>query len=62
MKAQKCPHCGSSHTTRSPSGRHLLCLDCHRILVQPRTKKPRGRRLGTGPSGPETSFFPESTS
>jgi hypothetical protein len=38
MKTPKCPFCGSSRTTRSPSGEHLLCLGCQRILIVPRSK------------------------
>ena len=38
MKIRKCPHCGSTRITTSPSGEHLLCLGCQRILVQPRDK------------------------
>ena len=38
MKTRKCPHCGSTRITTSPSGEHLLCLGCQRILVQPRDK------------------------
>jgi len=40
MKIQKCPFCGSSRTSRSPSGEHLLCLVCQRILIVPRQKAP----------------------
>jgi ribosomal protein S27E len=39
MKSRKCPHCGSTRITTSPSGEHLLCLGCQRILVQPREKE-----------------------
>jgi len=47
MKTQKCPFCGSTRTTRSPSGEHLLCLGCQRILVVPRTKGPRDHEQET---------------
>jgi hypothetical protein len=39
MKPRKCPYCGSPRTTRSPSGEHLLCLGCQRIIIVPRKER-----------------------
>ena len=36
MKPRKCPFCGAPRTTRSPSGEHLLCMACQRIIIVPR--------------------------
>jgi hypothetical protein len=44
MTMPACPYCGSSPLLQSPSGQHLLCVKCNRVLMQPRIKKPRGRR------------------
>lgn len=43
-KPRKCPFCGSTRSTRSPSGEHLLCLACQRIIIIPRkeTRKEEG--------------------
>ncbi len=41
MKVRKCPYCGYGRMTRSPSGEHLLCLGCQRILVVPKAKDGR---------------------
>lgn len=42
MKLRKCPYCGSTRITRSPSGEHMLCLGCQRILVVTKTKETKG--------------------
>ncbi len=44
MTMPACPYCGSSPLLQSPSGQHLLCVKCNRVLMQPRIKKPRGKR------------------
>ncbi|HET7840511.1 MAG TPA: hypothetical protein VFM21_02840 [Terriglobia bacterium] len=44
MTMPACPYCGTSPLLQSPSGHHLLCVKCNRVLMQPRIKKPRGRR------------------
>lgn len=51
MKHPGCPYCGATEVMRSPSGHHLLCASCNRILVQPRIRKPRGRRAREKPDG-----------
>lgn len=40
-KPRKCPFCGSPRSTRSPSGEHLLCLGCQRIIIVPRKEAPK---------------------
>jgi hypothetical protein len=40
-----CPYCGSA-LVKSPSGQHLVCSGCKRIVLQERNKKPRGRKKG----------------
>ena len=49
MKLNKCPYCGSSKVTQSPSGEHQLCQGCQRILVMPRAKSSR-KGAGDGKS------------
>ena len=44
VKTVLCPNCGSARVNKSPSGLHLICLDCQRVIVQDRIKKPRGRK------------------
>jgi hypothetical protein len=44
MTIPACPYCGASPLLQSPSGHHLMCVGCNRVLMQPRIKKPRGRR------------------
>jgi hypothetical protein len=44
MTIPACPFCGAAPLLQSPSGRHLMCVSCNRVLMQPRIKKPRGRR------------------
>jgi len=41
MKHTKCPHCGSTKLSQSPSGEHQQCLSCQRILVAPRARNRR---------------------
>jgi transcription initiation factor TFIIIB Brf1 subunit/transcription initiation factor TFIIB len=59
MGSQICPHCESSRVGKSPSGQHLVCLDCQRIIVQDRVKKPRGRRVHGKPRRPAPEPRPE---
>jgi hypothetical protein len=44
MTIPACPYCGTSPLLQSPSGHHLMCVGCNRVLMQPRIKKPRGKR------------------
>ena len=39
MMSLLCPRCGSSRVNKSPSGQHLMCLDCQRVIVQVRVKE-----------------------
>jgi hypothetical protein len=55
MKTKTCPYCGSVRLTRSPSGEHLMCLGCHRIVVVARATTendaPQGAESGGVESG-----------
>lgn len=56
MSLPKCKYCGSTQTKESPSGLHLLCAKCNRIIVQPRPHmrhwKPKGKKFGRSKSAP----------
>ena len=54
-----CPNCGSSRIGPSPSGFHLVCSDCQRIMIQERVRKPRGRKPRSKFVRPESSSIPE---
>ena len=34
-KPQACPFCGHTDLAPSPSGKHLVCLKCGRVVVLP---------------------------
>lgn len=44
MKNTKCSICGSLRTTKSPSGQHLICLDCQRIILRKLPLTPQEER------------------
>lgn len=55
MKPRKCPFCGAPRTTRSPSGEHLLCMACQRIIIVPRKESPKEDEEGAEARTSESS-------
>jgi len=47
-KPQACPFCGHTDLAPSPSGKHLVCRKCNRIVLTPRPS-PAQTAERTGP-------------
>lgn len=45
-KPDTCPFCGHTDLAPSPSGRHLVCRKCGRIVLLPTSPRQRARKEG----------------